>query len=103
MSPSGFWSSAPRGRLFLKGVPVSLSMAVLGLGFALSRPLQVKHPLLDHSAGIEHIINIALVVSVIGAGLRLDRPFSRQAWGGIWRLLAFTMPLSIVGIAATAS
>ena len=35
----------------------------------------------------------------MGAGLKLDRPFSFISWALTWRLLAIAMPLSIIGFA----
>ena len=44
-------------------------------------------------------------MSLFGAGLKLDRPVGRRAWGSTWRLLAIGMPVTIglmtlVGLAA---
>lgn len=89
--------------LFLERIPISLPMVVLAIGIGLSLPFSYEQPLVQHSWWVEHITSIALIVSVMGAGLRLDRTFPGEAWRGIWRLLAVTMPLSIVAIAAAAA
>jgi sodium/hydrogen antiporter len=48
----------------------------------------------------KHLAEIVVIISLMGAGLRLDRPFGRIRWSSTWRLLAVTMPLSIVATAA---
>jgi NhaP-type Na+/H+ or K+/H+ antiporter len=35
----------------------------------------------------------------MGAGLRIERPFSWRKWTAVWRLLGIAMPLSIIAIA----
>jgi len=86
--------------LFLKSIPVSLPMVALASGVVLAGAVRAEHPIVQHSTWVEHVTALALVVSVMGAGLRLDRPFSAARWGGIWRLLAIVMPLSIVALVA---
>jgi NhaP-type Na+/H+ or K+/H+ antiporter len=44
---------------------------------------------------VEHLTELGVIVSLMGAGLRIDRPFGWRAWSTTWRLLAITMPLSI--------
>jgi NhaP-type Na+/H+ or K+/H+ antiporter len=59
----------------------------------------------DNQATIEHVTEIALIVSLMGVGLALDRPLrwrdrsSWAAWSPTWRLLAVAMPLCIAAIA----
>jgi NhaP-type Na+/H+ or K+/H+ antiporter len=40
-----------------------------------------------------------VLVSLMGAGLKLDTPLGLRRWATTWRLLGITMPLSIAGIA----
>jgi len=47
----------------------------------------------------EKIVLIALILSVMAAGLRIDRPFRIRDWLITWRLLGIALPLSIAGIA----
>ena len=46
-----------------------------------------------------HLAEITVIIALMGAGLRLDRPFGRVRWSSTWRLLAITMPLSIAATA----
>jgi NhaP-type Na+/H+ or K+/H+ antiporter len=48
-----------------------------------------------------NVTEFVLIVALMGAGLKLDRPLS---WGGresSWRLIGIAMPLTIIGIALT--
>ncbi|MGI8900402.1 MAG: cation:proton antiporter [Nocardioides sp.] len=60
---------------------------------------------IENRVFLEHLTEVCVVVSLMGVGLALDRPFrlrhrsSWQRWGGTWRLLAFAMPLCIAGVA----
>jgi NhaP-type Na+/H+ or K+/H+ antiporter len=47
----------------------------------------------------ERLTEFAVIVSLMGAGLKLDRPLNWQSWMTTWRLLAIAMPLTIAGIA----
>lgn len=48
---------------------------------------------------IEHLTELGVVVSLMGAGLKIDRRVGWRSWTTTWRLLAITMPLSIVAAA----
>ncbi|MEX2562038.1 MAG: cation:proton antiporter [Nitriliruptoraceae bacterium] len=43
----------------------------------------------------EHLSEFAVIVALTGLGLSIDRRISWRGWMTTWRLLAFTMPLSI--------
>lgn len=49
---------------------------------------------------IEHFTEVVVVITLAGAGLKIDRPFDKLWWSSTWRLLGITMPLSIAGITA---
>jgi sodium/hydrogen antiporter len=53
-----------------------------------------------HLHGVETFTQMGILVALAGAGLSVDRPFGLKRWGSTWRLLALTMPLSILAIAA---
>jgi NhaP-type Na+/H+ or K+/H+ antiporter len=52
-----------------------------------------------HPNVAKHLSEIVVIIALMGAGLRLDRPFGRVRWSSTWRLLAVTMPLSIIATA----
>jgi sodium/hydrogen antiporter len=47
----------------------------------------------------EHLTEFAVIIALTGLGLAIDRPVSWRGWMTAWRLLAITMPLSIVAAA----
>lgn len=87
--------------LFLRGVPLSLPMIAVGAGVALPS-VGGDQPLMRYSDAVETITQFALIVAVIGAGLKIDRRFSFRRWTSTWRLLLLVMPLSIAAIALSA-
>ena len=81
----------------------SLSMPIvfLGLGMIvyalvpdLPDPDPVRHPEIA-----ERLAEIGVIVALMGAGLKLDRPIGRRSWSSTWRLLAIAMPLTIAATA----
>lgn len=47
----------------------------------------------------ERLAELVVLISLMGAGLKLDRPLGWRRWGSTWRLLAVAMPLTIVATA----
>ena len=47
----------------------------------------------------ERMTELVVIVSLMGAGLKLDRPLGWRRWGTTWRLLAIAMPLTIAATA----
>ncbi|MFC8405684.1 cation:proton antiporter [Streptomyces griseoincarnatus] len=84
--------------------PLSLPLVFLALGAAvqlLPLPLPEIDPVAD-GVWVEHLAEICVVLSLMGAGLALNRPFGRATWQGVWRQLGITMPLTIAAVAALA-
>lgn len=81
--------------------PLSQPIVLLGLGWlAVALPLGLVPPdPLQQGTLVEHVAEIAVIVAIMGAGLKIDRPFDWSAWEGTWRMLAVTMLLTI-GLAA---
>ncbi|MEU7996827.1 cation:proton antiporter [Micromonospora sp. NPDC049060] len=81
--------------------PLSMPIAFLGLGmlvFALPVGLPNPDPL-AHPEIATHLTEIGVIVALMGAGLKIDRPLSWARWSSTWRLLAIAMPLCIVAVA----
>ncbi|MQA16816.1 MAG: sodium:proton antiporter [Pseudonocardiaceae bacterium] len=81
----------------------SLSMPIvfLGLGvavFALVGDLPDPDPL-QYPGVVERLTEIGVIVALMGAGLKLDRPIGWRSWSSTWRLLAVAMPLTIAATA----
>lgn len=81
-------------------VPVSMPMVFLGAGvlaFAVFGDLPSPDPM-QHSTFALHLTELCVIISLMGAGLAIDRPVGWRSWMTTWRLLAITMPLSILAV-----
>lgn len=85
-----------------KRLPLSLPIICIAIGvgvFSLPavslRPLPLSYPDIT-----ERFTEFVVIIALMGAGLKLDRAFEWREWSVTWRLLAITMPLSILAIAA---
>ena len=86
----------------LSRAPVSMPMVVLAGGvalFAAVPSLPTPDPL-RYGTVTTHLSEVCVIVSLMGAGLAIDRPVGRAGWSSTWRLLAITMTLSIAVMAA---
>lgn len=86
--------------LVLKRLPLSLPIICIGLGAAAAfTPLLAFTPSpLVYPIVAERFTEFVVIIALMGAGLKIDRPFSWRTWSTTWRLLALTMPLSIAAI-----
>ncbi|MFF5974006.1 cation:proton antiporter [Streptomyces sp. NPDC012769] len=85
--------------------PLSTPMVFLAVGAAVAAlplPVPTVDPVADR-LWVEHVTELCVIVSLMGAGLALNRPFGRRAWGGPWRLLGISLPLTIAGTALVAA
>ncbi|GGV63677.1 cation transporter [Streptomyces griseoloalbus] len=84
--------------------PLSLPLVFLVCGVGLHL-VRVPLPEIDPVSGrawVEHVTEICVLVSLMGAGLALNRPFGRRGWRGTWRQLGVTMPLTIAAVGGLA-
>lgn len=82
----------------LRNAPISMPMVFLGAGmaaFALVPTLPDPDPL-QHQDFTTHLAEICVIISLMGAGLALDRPVGRGSWATTWRLLGIAMPVCII-------
>ncbi|RUR00890.1 cation:proton antiporter [Labedella endophytica] len=80
--------------------PISMPIVFLGagiLGFTLLPDLPDPDPLAHPEVAL-HLTEICVIVSLMGAGLAINRRPSLRGWSTTWRLLAITMPLSMLAI-----
>ncbi|MBU2017335.1 MAG: cation:proton antiporter [Alphaproteobacteria bacterium] len=86
--------------LALKRLPLSLPVVCIAIGVAIfSLPAVTLRPLpLTYPEVTERFTEFVVIIALMGAGLKLDRPFSWGKWNITWRLLAVTMPLGILAI-----
>ncbi|HYP46878.1 MAG TPA: cation:proton antiporter [Propionibacteriaceae bacterium] len=81
-------------------VPVSMPMVFLAVGllsFGLSDTLPDPDPR-QHPEFARHLTEACVIISLMGAGLALNRRVSWRGWRTTWRLLAIAMPLSMLAL-----
>jgi NhaP-type Na+/H+ or K+/H+ antiporter len=88
--------------MVVKELPLSLPIFCVALGaliFAFpDLPGVLPHPNEELSI-VERMSEFVVIVSLMGAGLKIDRPFGWQRWRLTWRLLGIAMPLTILALA----
>ncbi|HWH01084.1 MAG TPA: sodium:proton antiporter [Pilimelia sp.] len=83
------------------GRPLSTPILFLGLGmlvYALPTNLPNPDPLAYRTVAT-HLTEIGVIIALMGAGLKLDRPVGWRRWASTWRLLGLAMPLTIAAVA----
>jgi NhaP-type Na+/H+ or K+/H+ antiporter len=81
--------------------PLSMPIVFLALGmivFALPLGLPSVDPLARPEL-TQHLTEVCVIVALMGAGLKIDRPLTGRRWSSTWRLLAVAMPVTIAAVA----
>ncbi|MFN3167409.1 MAG: cation:proton antiporter [Phycisphaeraceae bacterium] len=84
----------------LRRLPLSMPIVYVGVGMLLP-VLWDDSPRADpllQSVLTERLAELAVIISLMGAGLKLERPIGLKRWALTWRLLGVTMPLCIVAL-----
>lgn len=84
----------------LRRAPLSMPMVFLGAGmlaFTLMPALPDPDPV-QHGDFVTALTEVCVIISLMGAGLALDRPLGRRQWSTTWRMLGLAMPLCILGL-----
>lgn len=92
--------------MVLKELPLSLPIVCVGIGAALFwapvvpglAPDPRAHPVLT-----ERLTELVVIISLMGAGLKIGRAIGWRSWIITWRLLGLAMPLTIAALALLAS
>ncbi|UZW57439.1 sodium:proton antiporter [Sphingobium sp. JS3065] len=92
--------------MVMRRMPLSLPIFCVAAGAALFalpalRPFAV-HPL-QHPIAVERLSELVVVVSLMGAGLKIDRRAGFRRWAITWRLLGVAMPITILLVTILAS
>ncbi len=77
--------------------PLSLPVVLVAIG-ALFFLVPVGFPPPDPRAHLdltERATELVVIVALMGAGLKIDRPFSWGSWSLTWRMIGIAMPLTI--------
>lgn len=80
--------------------PFSMPMVFLVVGAVITLlpwDVPVVDPVRDR-VWVEHVTEVCVIVSLMGAGLAIDRPFGWRTWAGAWRFLGLVLPLTIAGV-----
>jgi NhaP-type Na+/H+ or K+/H+ antiporter len=96
-------------------IPISMPMVFLAVGlvsFGLVDSLPAPDPR-EHEVFATHLTEACVIISLMGAGLALNRVVGWRSWITTWRLLGIAMPLcmlalgllgwSVLGLSAAAS
>ena len=87
--------------LIVKKLPLSLPIICVGIGMAIFQwtvfadyaPHPAKSPIV-----VEKAAELIVIVSLMGAGLKIDRALGWTSWNLTWRLLGIAMPLTIIAL-----
>ncbi|MEE4176438.1 MAG: cation:proton antiporter [Bacteroides sp.] len=80
---------------------IAAPMLYMGAGaliFLLPWAPELPH-LVEDACWPKRLTELGVIIALTSAGLKLNRPFARETWQISWRLLAITMPLTIVAVA----
>ena len=84
----------------LRNAPLSMPMVFLAAGmlaFTFIPSLPDPDPV-QYGDFTTHLTEVCVLISLMGAGLALDRPIGLRRWSTTWRMLGMAMPLCIVGL-----
>jgi sodium/hydrogen antiporter len=79
---------------------LSLPIVLVACGVLLSwlMPDTLKADPIRNGLLAERLAEMAVIISLMSAGLKIDRPIGWRRWATTWRLLAVTMPLCIAAL-----
>nr|WP_242036674.1 sodium:proton antiporter [Leptolyngbya sp. FACHB-321] len=90
------------GSGWIARLPVSYALIYLVVGIVLSPYGFNLVQLRPDAKFLERLTEFAVLISLFGCGLKMNRPLTAWAWNSTIRLIGFLMPLSIFAIAAIA-
>lgn len=81
----------------LSKYPLSMPIVLVASGYLLYLlPIDIVVPDYKmHGGYFEHITELAVIIAIMGAGLKINRKMTFKTWSITWRLLAITMSLTI--------
>lgn len=87
--------------LGLKRAPLSLAIVCVAIGVAVFSlgGLNFNPDPRTYDTLTERLTELVVIIALMGAGVKIDRPLGWRRWGSTWRLLGIAMPLTILSIA----
>ncbi|MGK9232045.1 cation:proton antiporter [Inquilinus limosus] len=87
--------------LVVRSLPLSLPIIAVAIGFLAPHGPWIERAsaLLLQQRVLEQMTEFVILVALMGAGLRIERPFGWRRWQATWRLLGIAMPLTIAAMA----
>ena len=87
--------------LALKRLPLSLAIVCvfIGVGVFSLGGLNFNPDPRTYDTLTERLTELVVIIALMGAGVKIDRPMGWRRWGSAWRLLGVAMPLTILCIA----
>ena len=84
----------------LETIPLSLAIVCVGLGVAIFALgwLQFDPDPRTYDTIVERLCEAVVIISLMGAGLKIDRQIGLRAWATTWRLLGVAMPITILAV-----
>jgi NhaP-type Na+/H+ or K+/H+ antiporter len=84
----------------LKRIPFSLAIVCVGLGAGLFGLgwLEFDPDPRTYDTIVEKLCEAVVIISLMGAGLKIDRKIGLRSWCTTWRLLGIAMPITILAI-----
>ncbi len=78
-------------------LPIGMPIIILALGYlSIELPLELEAPdLMEKGTIVEHITELGVIITLMAAGLKIDRRFSFKGWEVTWRLLSVTMLVTV--------
>lgn len=89
--------------MVLKEAPLSLPIVCVAIGATacwFASELKIPHPSIQLPV-VEKMTELVVIISLMGAALKIDRKVGWHAWMITWRLLAIAMPLTIAALWAS--
>ena len=89
---------------FTRKTGISDSVVYVLLGVIFYEVLDVLHPLnpIVDQDYIIHLTELVVIISLMGTGLKIDKPFSLKSWNIPFRMVTITMVLCIACVTALA-
>jgi NhaP-type Na+/H+ or K+/H+ antiporter len=83
-------------------LPLSLPIIAVGIGFVAPHGpwMTQASTILLQERVLEHLVEFVILIALMGAGLRVERPLGWRRWQATFRLLGIAMPLTIAAMAA---